>query len=149
MEENNIQFYHIESLNNIKKVKTIQIDSNEGKKSFNIASICTLQFIDNLVLLHNFERCDTITYDIKKEDDKDKVIFKNFPMTDLDILIYNKLSPGENSISMLSFNNRMFYERNIFITGSIIVDREKNEFFIVFFNPMTYYENTPVKVNRY
>jgi hypothetical protein len=99
-----------------------------------------------LILLHNFERCDTITLDIKKDDEKDKIIFKNFPMTDLDILIYNKLSDSENSISMLSYNNRMFYERNIIISGSVIMDREKNEFFVVFFNPMTYYENTQVKV---
>jgi hypothetical protein len=101
------------------------------------------------VLLHNFERCDTITIDIKKDDEKDKIIFKNFPMTDLDILIYNKLSNGQNSISMLSYNNRMFYERNISISGSVIADREKNEFFIVFFNPMTYYENMQVKVSSH
>jgi hypothetical protein len=108
-----------------------------------------LQFIDNLVLLHNFERCDTLTFDLKKEDEKDKIIFKNFPMTNLDILIYNNLiqKDKEEAISMLSYNNRMFYEKNITINGNIIADRERNEFFIVFFNPMTYYENNPVKVN--
>jgi hypothetical protein len=98
-----------------------------------------LQFIDNLVLLHNFERCDTLIIDIKS-DNNEKIIFKNFPMTNLDLI--NK----EEIVSMLSYNNRVFYEKDIIIQGSIIYDKEKNEHYYVFFCPNTYYENTPVKV---
>jgi hypothetical protein len=65
-EDAEIQIYEIESLVLIKKVKGISFDSSQ---------ICTLQFVDNLILLHNFERCDTILIDLKAEN-PDKIICK-------------------------------------------------------------------------
>lgn len=65
-EEAEIQVYEIENLQNIKKFKTIIFENTQ---------ISTLQFVDNLILLHNFERCDTLVIDIKSES-QDKVMCK-------------------------------------------------------------------------
>lgn len=35
----------------------------------------TLQFVDNIILFHNFERCDTILIDLKS-DSEDKILCK-------------------------------------------------------------------------
>lgn len=61
-----IQIYHVESLISLKKVKTIIFENTQ---------ISTLQFIDNMILLHNFERCDTVVLDLKSENN-DKIICK-------------------------------------------------------------------------
>ena len=66
-DEAEIQIYHVDSLINIKKFKTILFENTQ---------ISTLQFIDNLILLHNFERCDSIIIDLKSENG-DKVIRKH------------------------------------------------------------------------
>ena len=65
-DESEIQIYHVESLISIKKVKIIGFENSQ---------ISTLQFIDNLIILHNFERCDSIVIDLKSEN-IDKVICK-------------------------------------------------------------------------
>jgi hypothetical protein len=65
-EDSEIQIYEIESLINIKKVKTIIFENSQ---------ISTLQFVDNMILLHNFERCDTLLIDMKSEN-QDKVLCK-------------------------------------------------------------------------
>lgn len=58
----------------------------------------TLQFVDNIILFHNFERCDTILIDLKS-DSEDKILckinnnkikVKNFPMTSHEIYEANK-----------------------------------------------------------
>ncbi len=105
---------------------------------FYLDQLSTLQFIDNLVLLHIFERCDTLSIDIKSEN-ADKIIFKSFPMTNLDL-------KESDNVSMLSYNNRIFYEKDIIVQGSVFLDREKNEFYIVKFDPLVYFQNTQVKV---
>ncbi len=66
-------------------------------------------------------------------------------MTNLDLM-----KGGESEhISMLSYNNRVFYENDIVILGSVIFERENHEFYSVSFDPFVYYQNTPVKVNKY
>ena len=48
------------------------------------------------------------------------------------------------TISMLSYNNRIFYEKNLTIKGNLIT--EGPNIYIVYFDPRIYYENVPVKV---
>lgn len=165
-EESEIQFYHIENLNQIKKGKTLSFDNSY---------ISTLQFLDNLILLHNFERCESTLFDLKA-DNSDKIIFKSFPMTNYEILSHNKNllldlitvetketdEDEENlldvkikynhiePVSMLSHNNRKFYEKNIFIVTTMIEEINetyKKNLYYVYFDPMTYYENSHLKVN--
>lgn len=50
------------------------------------------------------------------------------------------------TLSMLSYENRIFYEKNIIINGSIIMDRQTSSYYRIYFDPMIYYENTIVKV---
>lgn len=49
------------------------------------------------------------------------------------------------TISMLSYNNRMFYEKNLVIKGSVIYEHSTSQHYITYFDPMIYYENTGVK----
>lgn len=63
-DEGEIQIFHVESLISIKKTNTILFENTQ---------ISTLQFVDNLVIVHNFERCDTIVIDLKSEN-QDRVI---------------------------------------------------------------------------
>ena len=49
-------------------------------------------------------------------------------------------------ISMLSYNNRLFYEKTLIVNGSIIYEQENNQHYLVYFDPMIYYENVPIKV---
>jgi len=147
--------------------------------SFENDQLTTLQFIDNLILIHNFERCDTIVVDIKSKSN-DRIIcksildnlVKNFPMTNHELLVYNKELLGEiikpeikiestgkisfkvnydyvETISMLSYTNRMFYEKNIIIKGSLILDRDTSEYYILYLDPMVFYESSTLKVNTY
>jgi hypothetical protein len=97
-------------------------------------------------------------------------IVKNFPLTNYDILMYNKQLLGEilkpeinvdvegtisykvnydyvETISMLSYDNRKFYEKNLIIKGKLIYDKDTNEYFILYVDPMIFYENSAVKVN--
>ena len=96
-------------------------------------------------------------------------IVKNFPLTNYDILMYNKQLLGEilkpemnvnvegtitykvnydyvETISMLSYDNRKFYEKNLIIKGKLIYDKDTNEYFILYVDPMIFYENSAVKV---
>jgi hypothetical protein len=90
-------------------------------------------------------------------------------MTNYDILIYNKHQLGEilkpelkvetdgkieykvkydyvETVSMLSYNNRMFYEKNLNINGSLIFDMETGAFYVLLFDPMIFYESSQIKV---
>jgi hypothetical protein len=49
------------------------------------------------------------------------------------------------TISMLSYNNRIFYEKNLIIKGSVIYEQSTSQHYIAYFDPMIYYENTQVK----
>jgi len=92
-------------------------------------------------------------------------------MTNYDILMYNKQLLGEilkpeinvevegtisfkvnydyvETISMLSYDNRKFYEKNLIIKGKLIYDKDTNEYFILYVDPMIFYENSPVKVTK-
>jgi hypothetical protein len=93
-------------------------------------------------------------------------------MTNYELLVYNKQLLGEilkpeikidstgnitfkvdydyvETISMLSYNNRMFYEKNIIIKGSLILDKDTNEYYILYLDPMIFYESSTIKVNTY
>jgi hypothetical protein len=48
------------------------------------------------------------------------------------------------TISMLSYHNRIFYEKNLIIKGSLIL--EDDNLYHVFFDPKIYYDNVAVKV---
>jgi hypothetical protein len=48
-------------------------------------------------------------------------------------------------ISMLSYENRIFYEKNISLKGTIITDKDTNCFYNVYFEPLIYYENVSIK----
>lgn len=48
------------------------------------------------------------------------------------------------TLSMLSYNNRIFYEKNLIIKGNLII--EGNNFYLVYFDPKIYYENVTIKV---
>ena len=48
------------------------------------------------------------------------------------------------TISMLSYHNRIFYEKNLLIKGNLIL--ENNTLYLVYFDPKIYYENVPIKV---
>lgn len=165
-DESEIQFFHVESLTTLKKVRIINYDSTQ---------LCTLQFIDNLILLHNFERCDTVVIDIKSEKE-DKILckiilnlVKNFPITSYSLHQHNidisydlmniDLNPDDEGntevkfvynqiekISMLSYNNREIYEKNLIFNGHNLYESKFKSHYILTFDPMIYYENTPAKV---
>ena len=71
-DEGEIQIYHIESLSKIERIKTINYDSCT-LYFINIAQITSLQVIDNVIVVHNFERCESIIIDIKS-DNVDKIL---------------------------------------------------------------------------
>ena len=48
--------------------------------------------------------------------------------------------------SMLSYNNTNFYEKNIIILGSLILNKDSYDHYLVYFDPLIYYENAPLKV---
>ncbi len=50
------------------------------------------------------------------------------------------------TVSMLSYNNRMFYEKNLILQGGIIYDKDNSQHYVVYFDSMIFYENVPVKV---
>src|SRR6185437_11091069 len=56
---------------------------------------------------------------------------------------YNFIEP----ISMLSYHNRCFYEKNLIVKDSVIYDKGNLQHYLVYFDPMIYYENTSLMVN--
>lgn len=61
------------------------------------------------------------------------------------LLQYNYIE----NVSMLSYNNRCFYEKNLIIKGPLIIETNKNpnhnQFYVVYFDPLIYYENIQIK----
>lgn len=53
------------------------------------------------------------------------------------------------TVSMLSYHNRCFYEKNLIVHGSIILDKDTSQHYVIYFDPMIYYENIPVKVKYF
>ena len=56
------------------------------------------------------------------------------------------------TVSMVSYTNKIFYEKNIIILGNVISENDKENHivnhYICYFDPMVYYENTPLKVRE-
>ena len=50
-------------------------------------------------------------------------------------------------ISMLSYNNRAIYEKNLIFNGNNFYESKSKSHYILSFDPMIYYENTPMKVH--
>jgi hypothetical protein len=51
-------------------------------------------------------------------------------------------------ISMLSYNNRAIYEKNLIFNGHNLYETKSKSHYYLSFDPMIYYENTPMKVNK-
>ena len=164
-DEGYIQFYHIKKLDEITKVYDIQFENEH---------INTLQFIDNLILIHNFDKSETTVLDLQSNSE-DKVIYKSFPVSSFEILQKNKTlskkaitvsiseSPvykNENDFnygininynfieteSMIAFTNTIFYTKNIQVLGDIIKETQINDIlYYIYFDPMIYYDNASSK----
>lgn len=78
-QDGQIHLYNIENLENIIKEMTINFDGNSS----------TLQFLDNLILIHNFDMGCTTIIDIRKEGKTDKKLFERYPMTNYKYLELN------------------------------------------------------------
>lgn len=166
-EEGFIQFYHIKTLQEIKKIYEIQFENKNET---------TLQFLDNLILIHNIDKMETTVLDLKSQSE-DKVLFPAFPISSFDIIKHNKgltdkmidvkilPNPNQNSddlltvnltynyiatVSMLTLTNRTFYMKKISVRGGVIEEKSEdkkisNTLYDVYFDPMIYYDNCPEK----
>jgi hypothetical protein len=141
-EEGYIQFYHIKKLDDISKAYDIQFENE---------NINTLQFIDNLILIHNLDKCETTILDLESNSE-DKLLYKSYPISSYEIYLKNKslcqqaitVSINDNlcyktqndfncslnikynfieTESMMSFTNTIFYTRNIQIVGDVIIEK--------------------------
>ena len=160
-EDKVIQFYQLKSLTKVIYVDNIIFNGNPE---------LTLQFIDNLVLIHNFDKMNTTVVDIKSE--KDKILFNKFPISSYNIIQENKkilenlikvkstISPPKyeikldininkniQTISMLTYTNTIIYNKDIRFIGSIMVEYKNYNFILynVYFDPEIYYENSTNK----
>lgn len=164
-DESFIQLYHVKTLYEIKKVYEIQFENE---------NICTLQFIDNLILVHNFDKCETTVIDLKSKTE-DKVLYKNFPISSEEIIESNKKKSSKlisvttstsldgddfsldvnlhynyiETESMLSYTNTIFYTKNMKISGGIIeekCDDGKYILYDIYFDPMIYFDKSSSKI---
>ncbi len=85
------------------------------------------------ILIENRDKCKDIIQPEITYDNDGNLNFK---------IDYNFVE----TTSMLSFNNRMFYEKNLLIKGSVIYDIDTSEHYMIYFDPMIFYENSQVKV---
>ena len=124
-----VQFFKIKNLYKISKVYEIQFDSSHEN---------TVQFIDNLILVHDFDTMTSRIIDLKCKA-QNKELFHKFPISSYYIINYNQkiIEQEKNNlnkekivdkeekelnkkISMLSYNNTMFYNRDLRLNGSVI-----------------------------
>ena len=172
-EEGYIQFFHIKTLYEIKKIYEIQFENHHEN---------TLQIIDNLCLLHNFDKMQTTIIDLNCENE-DKVLFKKFPVSSYDIIKQNKEKTNKmisvkiddyiitdektekpidykfkinlkynyvDTTSMLTYTNTIFYNKDIKINGSIVEEKNENSpncftLYKIYFDPLIYYDNSSSK----
>ncbi len=172
-EEGYIQFFHIKTLYEIKKIYEIQFENHHEN---------TLQIIDNLCLLHNFDKMQTTIIDLNCENE-DKVLFKKFPVSSYDIIKQNKEKTNKmisvkiddyiitdektekpidykfkinlkynyvDTTSMLAYTNTIFYNKDIKINGSIVEEKNENSpncfiLYKIYFDPLIYYDNSSSK----
>ena len=183
-----VQFFKVKNLYNINKVYEIQFDSTHEN---------TVQFIDNLILIHDFETMTSRIIDIKCSA-QNKELFHKFPISSYEIVKNNGIKTFENlkqvsedlrnpdkieekdkevkeikekeneikenenenkevnKISMLTYTNTMFYDKDLRLNGSTIhraihsIDDDTNTnlnapilYFIlynIYFDTLIYYE---------
>ena len=145
-----IQFFKIKNLYNINKVYEIQFDSTHEN---------TVQFIDNLILIHDFDGMTSRILDLKCND-QNKELFHKFPISSYDIIQQNnELKDKDNNakISMLSYTNTGFYNKDLRLNGSVMqcgvhtIEEDNSEaltlnnpilYFVlynIYFDPLIYY----------
>jgi len=146
-----VQFFKVKNLYNIIKVYEIQFDSTHEN---------TIQFIDNLILIHDFDTMTSRIIDLKC-DAQNKELFHKFPMSSYSILQSNeeiKKKGKENKTeSMLSYTNTSFYNKDLRLKGSVTqcaihsIEEEDSEityinsptlYFVlynIYFDPLIYY----------
>ena len=146
-----VQFFKVKNLYNIIKVYEIQFDSTHEN---------TIQFIDNLILIHDFDTMTSRIIDLKC-DAQNKELFHKFPMSSYSILQSNeeiKTKGKENKTeSMLSYTNTSFYNKDLRLKGSVTqcaihsIEEEDSEiayintptlYFVlynIYFDPLIYY----------
>jgi hypothetical protein len=152
-----VQFFKVKNLYNIIKVYEIQFDSNHEN---------TVQFIDNLILIHDFDTMTSRIIDFKCSA-SNKELFHKFPISSYEIIKSNKIKTTENlkeisddlmkshdnekkddkeekkekkdkdlkneiidnenkekkienKVSMLTYTNTMFYNKDLRLNGSMI-----------------------------
>ena len=81
-----VQFFKVKNLYNIIKVYEIQFDSNHEN---------TVQFIDNLILIHDFDTMTSRIIDLKCSA-SNKELFHKFPISSYEIIKNNKIKTTEN-----------------------------------------------------
>ena len=106
-----VQFFKVKNLYNIEKVYEIQFDCNHEN---------TVQFIDNLILVHDFDTMTSRIIDLKCNA-LNKELFHKFPISSYDIIQNNnEIKEKENKIlSMLSYDNTGFYNKDLRLKGSV------------------------------
>ena len=81
-----VQFFKVKNLYNINKVCEIQFDSTHEN---------TVQFIDNLILIHDFDTVTSRIIDIKSSA-KNKELFHKFPISSYEIIKNNNIISIDN-----------------------------------------------------
>ena len=81
-----VQFFKVKNLYNINKVYEIQFDSSHEN---------TVQFIDNLILIHDFDTMTSRIIDIKCSA-SNKELFHKFPISSYEIIKNNDIKTAEN-----------------------------------------------------
>jgi hypothetical protein len=81
-----VQFFKVKNLYNINKVCEIQFDSTHEN---------TVQFIDNLILIHDFDTVTSRIIDIKSSA-KNKELFHKFPISSYEIIKNNNIISLDN-----------------------------------------------------
>ena len=180
-----VQFFKVKNLHNINKVYEIQFDATHEN---------TVQFIDNLILIHDFETMTSRIIDIKCSA-QNKELFHKFPISSYEIVKSNGIktfenlkqvsedlrnpdkveekkeekkeekekekeneneNKGINKVSMLTYTNTMFYDKDLRLNGSTIqraihsIDDDANTdlnapilYFVlynIYFDTLIYYE---------
>ena len=119
----------------------------------------TVQFIDNLILVHDFDAMTSRLLDLKCND-QNKELFHKFPISSFDIIQHNneiKEKDNNTKISMLSYTNTGFYNKDLRLNGSVMqrgvhaIDEDDSDsltlnypllYFIlynIYFDPQIYY----------
>ena len=127
-----VQFFKVKNLYNINKVYEIQFDSTHEN---------TVQFIDNLILIHDFETMISRIIDLKcsanlkqindklrntdskeqqEKENKEKKNKNNENEEKKEIKDENDKKKGKNKISMLAFTNTMLCDKDLRLNGSVI-----------------------------